>query len=153
MSLGTAAGNVGRGLTAGLAGTAAITVSLLVESKIRGREPSTTPADAGGEVLGVTPKGDTEAQRFSNVMHWAYGTGWGAVRGALGSVGLPTWAATGAHFAAVQGTAMAMLPALHVAPPVKEWGAPEVASEAMHHVVYALVAGAAFDYLVRHAAR
>ena len=53
-------------------------------------------------MLGVTPT-ESGAKRFNTIVHWAYGTGWGAVRGLLGGVGLSGPAATLALFAAVWG--------------------------------------------------
>jgi hypothetical protein len=149
MAIGDVAGGLGRGLVAGFVGTAAMSASQAIEMKVRGREPSTTPAQAGGEVLGVEPKGEAEEKRFANVMHWAYGTSWGPVRAALRSIGLPPKAATVTHLAAVQGAAMVMLPSLDVAPPVREWGGKQIADEALHHTVYAIAAGLTYDFLRR----
>lgn len=56
-------------MVAGVVGTAAMTVSSTLEAKLRGREPSTTPARAA-------------------VAHWGCGTGWGAAPPA------PKWGAT-----------------------------------------------------------
>jgi hypothetical protein len=47
---------------------------------------------------------------------------------------------------------MLMLPGLDVAPPVKEWGSAEIASEVLHHVVYAPAAGATYELLDRSSA-
>jgi hypothetical protein len=81
--------------------TAAITVSQTVEARLRRRDPSTSPADAAGKVLGVKPVGSDEQMRFSNAVHWAYGTSWGVVRAALNPLGRPM--ATIGHMAAVGG--------------------------------------------------
>lgn len=144
MTLGNIAAAVGKGLVAGAVGTAAMTVSSTVEMKLRGRKGSSAPAQAAGKVLGVEPVGETEEQRFSNLVHWSYGTGWGAVRGLLAALGLSGAPATGAHMAAVWGTELAMLPALDVAPPVTEWGVKEAAVDAFHHLVYAIATGLAY---------
>lgn len=122
MKLGDVAASVGKGLFAGVAGTAAMTVSSTLEMKIRGRQASNAPADAAGKVLGVEPKGEAEEARFSNLVHWGYGTSWGAVRGLLGAVGLEGSSAAAAHLGAVWGAEQVMLPALGVAPPFWQWG-------------------------------
>ncbi len=140
---------LGKGLVAGLIGTAAMTLSSTVESKIRRRKPSTAPADAAGKVLGVEPSDDAGKARFSNVVHWAYGTSWGAVRGVLSAVGLAAPIATVAHFGSVWGSELMMLPALDVAPPVSEWGGTELTIDAGHHLVYALATGVAYWALDR----
>ena len=60
---------VGRGLLAGLAGTAAMTVSSTVEMKINDRGASSTPAQAVTEVTGVRPADDTAQQRLNTLAH------------------------------------------------------------------------------------
>jgi hypothetical protein len=117
MKLGDVAASVGMGLFAGVAGTVAMTVSSTLEMKIRGRQGSSAPAQAAAKVLGVEPTGEAEEARFSNLVHWGYGTSWGPVRGLIGAVGLEGKEATAAHFLAVWGTEQVMLPALGVAPP------------------------------------
>ncbi|HEX2050519.1 MAG TPA: hypothetical protein VHJ34_07790 [Actinomycetota bacterium] len=138
---------VGRGLLSGVAGTAAMTVSSTVEMKLRGRAASDAPARAAAKVLGVEPVDDAARARFSNLVHWGYGTGWGAARGLLGAAGLrgaPAWAA---FLASVWGSELVMLPALGVAPPATQWGAREVAIDAWHHVVYATATSLAYEAL------
>jgi hypothetical protein len=147
--LGVIASALGRGLFAGLIGTAAMTAVQLVEIKLTGRRPSTAPADAAAKVLGVEPRGPGERTRFSNLVHVAYGTTWGALRGLLGITGLPSWLATLLHFAVVWGTGLGLLPALGVAPPVREWGAKWIALDAAYHVVYAVVTGLTYEYITR----
>lgn len=51
MSIGDVASNVGKGLFAGLAGTAAMTVSSTLEMKLSGRGASQTPAQGSEAVL------------------------------------------------------------------------------------------------------
>lgn len=144
------AADIGRGLVAGLVGTAAMTVSSTVEMKLRGRQGSTAPADAAAKVLGIEGFCDEGAKnRFSTIVHWAYGTAWGIPRGVLAAAGLGPVAATAAHGAALWGSEQVMLPALGVAPPLWEWGALEVAIDAGHHVVYTLATSVAFEALSR----
>jgi hypothetical protein len=98
MKLGDVAASVGKGLFAGVAGTAAMTVSSTLEMKIRGRQASSAPAQAASKVLGVEPTGEAEEARFSNVVHWGYGTSWGAVWGLIDAIGIEGPSATTAHF-------------------------------------------------------
>ncbi len=149
MRVGDLASGVGKGLFAGAVGTAAMTVSSTLEMKARGRAASTAPADAAGKILGVEPKDEAGEARFSNLVHWGYGTGWGAVRGLIGAAGLEGAAASAAHFGAVWGSEQVMLPALGVAPPFWTWGAKEVGIDAFHHLVYAVATGAAYALLDR----
>src|ERR1051326_8607470 len=112
MRIGRVAADVGVGLAAGLAGTAAITASTMLESKLRGRGESQAPAEAAQKVLGVEATSEQNKARFSTLVHWAYGAGWGGVRGLLDAVGLSPVAATAAHAALLWGTEQAMLPAM-----------------------------------------
>jgi hypothetical protein len=139
---------IGRGLLAGLAGTAAMTISSTIEARARARPPSTTPADAAAKVLGIERFASEQAhRRFSDLVHWSYGTGWGVVRAILGGIGLPPRVATAAHFSIVWGGALVLLPALEVTPPVTEWGRQEIAIDAWHHLVYVTATGAAYQLL------
>jgi hypothetical protein len=148
MGVATLAGDIGRGLVAGALGTAAMTVSSTVEQKLRGRAASTAPADAAQKVLGIERFADDAAKsRFSNLVHWGYGTSWGVVRALLRAAGLPPARATAGHLAAVWGSEQVMLPALSVSPPAWEWGAEEVAIDGLHHVVYVTATGVAFELL------
>jgi hypothetical protein len=145
------AGNVGKGLLAGLAGTVAMTVSSTLEAKLRHRQFSTAPAQAAKKMLGIRSFESREAEaRFSNLVHWGYGTGWGVARALLRTVGLPSKAATPAHYTAVWGSALVMLPTLGVAPPVYLWKGEEVAIDVFHHAVYAAATGIAYELLDRH---
>lgn len=146
--------NIGRGLVAGLLGTVAMTASSTLEAKLRGRPGSTTPADAAERVLGIDEfDSDAAEQQFSQLVHWGYGTAWGAARGLLRAVGFGPRAATGAHLALVYGGEQVMLPALGVAPPATQWGAEEVGVDALHHSVYVLATAVAFEWLRRRGER
>ncbi len=149
MGIGDTAAAVGKGLFAGAAGTVAMTVSSTLEAKLRERGSSSAPADAAGKVLGVQPRDEEGQARFSNIVHWGYGTSWGAVRGLLHAGGVDGGKATAVHFAAVWGSAQAMLPALDIAP--LPWKSPpkEIAIDAFHHAVYAVGTGVAFAALER----
>ncbi len=150
MKIGDIAGTIGKGLAAGIVGTAAMTVSSTLEAKLRQREPSSAPSDAAGKVLGVQPRDAEGKARFSTAVHWAFGTGWGAARGAWAVLGVRRGPGTVAHFATVWGNELVSLPKLGVAPPVKEWGSKELAIDAFHHAVYAVATGLAFEFLDRH---
>ncbi len=151
MKSGDLAAALGKGLVAGCVGTAAMTVSSTIEAKLRSREGSTAPADAAAKVLGIEPVGEKEKARFSTLVHWSYGTGWGALRGVFGAVGIPVPGLV--HYGSVWGSELVMLPALEVAPPLKEWEPVEIAIDALHHAVYAAATSIAFRFLDRHTGR
>ena len=141
---------VGKGLFAGLVGTAAMTVSSTLEMKRRGRPASSAPATAAAKVLGVEPAGEHERERFSNLVHWGYGTGWGAVRGLIGAMGINGGKAAAVHYGAVWGSELVMLPSLDIGvPPAWKWGGKEVGIDAFHHLVYAGATSAAYELLNR----
>lgn len=142
---GTIAHIIGKGILAGLAGTAAISLAQRIEMKITGREPSDSPAKAVNKTLHIEATDEEHKEAFVEGVHWAYGTLWGLARGALDAAGLRGPLATAVHFAAVWGTAMVMLPALKIAPPVKEWGAKSIATDGAEHLVYGIAAGLAYD--------
>ena len=150
MQLSDVAGAIGKGLLAGIIGTAAITASNTLEMKLRGREPSPAPSQAGGKVLGVQPRNPEGQARFATVMHWGYGATWGVVRGLLSLTGLHGPAAGAAHFGAVWAAELAMLPALDVAPLATEMPAEEIAIDAWHHIVYAAATSAAYELIDSH---
>ncbi|SDL52598.1 hypothetical protein SAMN05421823_106243 [Catalinimonas alkaloidigena] len=160
-SLGKLGSILGRGILAGLAGTAAITVSQMIEMKLTHRSASEAPVRIGSEVLGVEPTGkphplhekqygnkatkDAHTARFAQIMHWSYGTSLGISRGFVAATGLKGWPATAVHFAIVWGTALVMLPSTKQAKPITEWPPEQIAIDFWHHAVYALAAGAAYD--------
>ncbi len=149
MKLGDVAAAVGKGLFAGVVGTSAMTASSPIEAKLRGRGSSSTPGQAAAKVLGVEPVDEESEARFSNLVHWGYGTAWGGARGLLEAAGLSGPAATAAHFGAVWGSEQVMLPALDVTPPLTEWGAEEIAIDTFHHLVYVTATGLAYTLLDR----
>jgi len=74
--------------------------------------------------------------------------GWGS-RASGGCAGLSGSAATATHLGAVWGSEQVMLPALGLTPPLTEWGAKEVAIDALHHLVHAGATGVAYSLLDR----
>ena len=141
---------IGNGAVAGLAGTAAMTLSSTIEAKLRGRPFSKAPAKAAQKVLGIaTFESPRDEARFSDLVHWGYGTQWGIARAAFRELGLGPKLSTPAHFLAVWGSALFTLPALDVAPPVTLWETEEVAIDVFHHVVYATATAVAYELLER----
>lgn len=140
---------IGAGLLAGLAGTAAITVSQMIEMKITGRKASNTPIEAASKVLDVTAVSEEKKPKVSQEVHWAYGTTWGIARGILSLTGLKGWAADLAHFASVWGAALVMLPSLKVAPPIQEEEPKTIGIDILHHAVYAVAAGLVYDMITK----
>ena len=152
-NLGDIAASVGKGLFAGVAGTAAMTVSSTLEMKLSGRAGSLVPGQTAEKVLRVEPVDDEAEAYFSNLVHWGYGTAWGTMRGLLAAAGLSGPKATAVHLALVWGSEQVILPALDVAPPVFKSGVQATAVDLWHHFVYASATGLAYSWLERSEAR
>ena len=144
---GALANAIGKGLLAGLAATAAITLSQMVEMKITGREPSDAPVKVAEDVTGASPATEQDTQKLSQEIHWAYGTAWGAARGLIGLAGLKGIPAMLVHFGAIWGTALVMLPKHDAAQPITEQEPRTIAIDVLHHSVYAITAGLVYDAL------
>lgn len=138
---------IGKGLLAGLAATAAITLSQMIEMKITKREASDAPVKVAEDTAGVKPSSEEDKAKLSQEIHWTYGTAWGVARGLIGLTGLKGWPATLVHFGTVWGTALVMLPKHDAAKPVTEQKPQEIAIDAFHHAVYAITAGVVYDAL------
>jgi len=140
---------IGKGLIAGLTGTAAISVAQIVEMKMTKRKSSNTPVDAAGKVLGVAPTSDENAAKFNTMVHWFYGIVWGIPLGILELLGVRTPAAGIIHFFAIWIGGMILLPALKVSSPPWKWGAKSLTMDGLLHVVYALGAGIVYGLIGR----
>ena len=146
-ALGELGSAIGKGLLAGLAATAAITLSQLIEMEITKRKPSGAPVKVASEVTGIKPDGPSQKEKVAQEVHWAYGTVWGIACGIISLTGLKGLPASAVHFAAIWGTSMVMLPAFKASPPVTKQDPKAVAIDGVHHAVYALTAGFAYDVL------
>jgi hypothetical protein len=146
-ALGELGSAIGKGLLAGVAATAAITLSQMIEMKLTKRKPSDAPVKVTSETVGIEPANKEEQEKVSQEIHWAYGTVWGAARGIIGLTGLKGLPATLVHFASVWGSSMILLPKYNAAPPVTEQEPKAIAIDGLHHAVYALTAGFVYDAL------
>ncbi|MDB4926496.1 hypothetical protein [Mucilaginibacter sp.] len=146
-ALGELGSAVGKGLLAGLAATAAITLSQMIEMKLTKREPSDAPVKVVSETIGAKPVVKEDKEKLSQEIHWAYGTVWGVSRGLIGLTGLKGLPAALVHFTAIWGTSMVMLPQFNAAKPIDEQEPKAIAIDGFHHAVYALTATLVYDAL------
>jgi hypothetical protein len=80
---------VGRGVVAGVAGTAVMTAfQKFIEMPITSREESYAPANFAAKILPIDPKDVQERQRLNWITHFALGAMWGAAFGLAGRAGL-----------------------------------------------------------------
>lgn len=143
------AAGIGIGIISGLAGTLVMTAAQMIEMKISGRKPSDTPYQAVKKTFGIEAQSEKDKELVSNVTHFAYGSTWGVPRGLMAAFGTNGVAGTSAHFGAVWGTELGMLPAMDVAEPVTTWGPKAIAEDAMFHAIYAITAGITADALAK----
>ncbi|MGE3280040.1 MAG: hypothetical protein AB7O13_03385 [Alphaproteobacteria bacterium] len=136
-----------RGVAAGLAGTAAMSLSQSAEIAATGRKPSATPAEAACVLLGIETRTEAQEQRFAREAHWAYGTLWG-----LGQIPLrrmPEPYRSLMYFAAAWGAGAVLLTRLKLAPPPTDWKTSSLLSDLGHHAVYTGASNLVFDLLDR----
>lgn len=144
-------GALGRGLVAGAAGTAALTVSQLVAAKITGTEPPAAAGVVGKRVLeGVFLRQvpDQQQPAINQVVHWSYGTAWGGLYGIVQATLRWPPPVHGLMFGSlVGGVGTALLPTLQLMPP--PWKVPPatLGVNTFHHLVYGVTTAAVFHAL------
>lgn len=139
------AAEIARGLIAGLAGTAAMSLSQKAEMALTGRKPSATPAEALCLLLGFETRTEAEEQRLAEEAHWAYGTIWGLGHSLTRPI--PEPARSLVYLAAVWGAGTTLLTATRLSPPPTQWTTESLLSDIAHHAVYAGVGGLAYRAL------
>jgi hypothetical protein len=154
--------SIGKGILAGVAGTAAMTGYQLAVAKLRGR-PLATPvphkwADAPAPAQVAKRAADAlgQGRRFTrddvpvltNAMHWLYGVSWGAVYGAAASAARPSPVAGGMAFGTgVWASSYAELVPLGIYEPPWKYPATELALDLSYHLVYGVAVAGAFALL------
>jgi hypothetical protein len=146
-TLGSLGSAIGKGLLAGIAATAVMTLSQMIEMKITKRQASDAPVKVAENTAGVKPATPQDKNQLSQELHWSYGTTWGVARGLIGLTGLKGLPATLLHFGAVWGTAIIMLPKHNAAKPINQQEPKDIAIDVLHHSVYAITAGLVYDAL------
>jgi hypothetical protein len=147
-----------RGVAAGVAGTAAMTAyqELVARRRRRGgppKEPSwehaPAPAEVARRVIEGVFKRPVPAARIpllTSVVHWGYGTGWGAVYGVV-RPSLPAGAAAcGLGWGAgVWASSYAQLVPMGLYEPPWRYSAKTVAVDVSYHLVYGLALAGAYE--------
>lgn len=136
---------IGRGLIAGLAGTAAITISQWAETKMNKKPPGFAPADAASTAFGIEASTMETRASFSKKVHWVYGTTWGIPRALLSTLNIKGLPASAIYFAALFYTALTIEPDFEVSPPVDEWSKKDISIDALHHLIYVAAVGWVFE--------
>jgi hypothetical protein len=139
---------IGRGIVAGLAGTAVMTAfQKFVEMPLTGRKDSYAPADFAQKVLPIHPTSDRARNRLNYATHMALGTMWGTAYGVAAHAGLRGQRAVAAVFAMVYTGDVVLNTALGLYQPTT-WSAQDWAVDIIDKLVQAEATGAIFDHVV-----
>ncbi len=139
------AGNIGRGVVAGVAGTVVMTAfQELVEMPLTRRGDSYAPANLAEQVLPVDPSGPRERRRLNWATHIALGAMWGTAFAVAGRAGLHGQKAVNAVFATVYTGDVVLNTALGLYDP-KSWSKRDLVVDIVDKYVQAQATGAVFD--------
>lgn len=153
---------LGRGLVAGVAGTAAMTAYQLAVAKARGQRLDTpvprtwadAPAPAQLAKKAATAVGKPRAVTkqdvplLTNAIHWAYGLTWGIVYGLVARAAEPNPAAGGIGLGvSLWASSYAELVPLGIYRPPWEYPLPELGLDLSYHLVYGVGVAAAYAAL------
>ena len=139
---------IGRGIVAGLAGTAVMTAfQKFVEMPLTGRKDSYAPADFAQKVLPIHPTSDRARNRLNYATHMALGIMWGTAYGVAAHAGLRGQRAVAAVFATVYTGDVVLNTALGLYQPTT-WSAQDWAVDIIDKLVQAEATGAIFDHVV-----
>ena len=126
----------GRGVLAGLAGTAVMTAVEKAEQAVTHRPDSFVPARALLTVLGRHPGDDDRPRGWNHAMHWSTGALLGALSGVWAAIGLRGPRAYLAHTAVRLAFDQTVENATGVGAPPRTWPVGEQAVDFGHKAVY-----------------
>jgi hypothetical protein len=147
-----------RGVVAGAAGTAVMTLAYEVERRVRhARRPldyddSVVPGEIVASILNLhdlTPQEDLE---LGEVLRWTYGSAFGLWHGMLRHV-MPEPYAGIAFGTTLLGITFTAFPVLGKTPPPWKWPADVIATAVGTHVAYAVTVSVVDDALAPHGRR
>ena len=160
----TPLGALGRGLVAGLAGTAAMTAYQMAvdrtrsamsdssgadEKPMRNWGDAPAPARVAPRVLKGVFKVDVPLEKaplLEHGMHWVYGTAWGGVYGLMQGTFRAPAAAHGLGFGAlVWGAAYALMTPMGIYKEPWKYPPQELGIDLSYHLVYGLAVAEAYD--------
>jgi hypothetical protein len=162
----TPLGAVARGVLAGAAGTVAMDLLWFYRYKRGGGESSLldwefsvgvtdwdkapAPAQVGKRLYEGFFQRELPADRAAlttNIMHWGYGLGWGALYGLVAGSVCPPRIRSGLVFGAVVWTTdYVVLPLAKLYKPMWEYDAATLARDLSAHLVYGVATAAAFSF-------
>ncbi|HYP13025.1 MAG TPA: hypothetical protein VEQ63_03805 [Bryobacteraceae bacterium] len=137
-----------RGLLAGLAGVAAMTLAEKAEQQLTRRPNSYVPAHTLERLLGLQHKPDEDRLMLNWAMHWGQGVALGAVRGIMAAHGFrgPVGSFIFMNLRLVNDQTLEN--STGVGAPPWTWPVDEQVLDLVHKGVYAFVTGAVADRLI-----
>ena len=137
-----------RGLLAGAAGVAAMTLAEKVEQALTGRPDSYVPAHTLERLLGLPAKPDRERLGLNWAMHWGQGIVLGAVRAMMArrGIGGPVGSFLFLNLRLLNDQTLEN--ATGVGAPPWTWPRDEQVIDLAHKAIYAFVTGAVADRIV-----
>ena len=143
-----ASSTLGRGVLAGVAGTAVMTAfQKLVEMPLTGRPESCAPADFAETVTPIETGSPQGRRRLNYATHFALGTMWGAAYGVAAAKGLRGQRAVNSVFAVVYVGDVLLNTALGLYAP-RQWSTKDLVIDVVDKYVQAQATGAVFDRLL-----
>ena len=149
----TTASGLGRGVVAGLAGTAVMSgFQRFVEMPLTGRQESFAPANFAEKVLPIRPRRGEARRQLNEVTHFALGAAVGVARAVAERAGLRGQRATLTAFAAMYTGDLLLNTALGLYRP-SEWSGRDWAIDLVDKFVQAEATGLVFERLGRGGGR
>ncbi len=136
-----------KGVAAGLAGVAAMTLTEKLEQRLTGRPDSYVPARTLGHILGLK-KPDADDWPRNMAMHWSNGVLLGAVRGVMAAANLRGPWASVMHTPLRLTWDQTLENLTGVGAPPWTWPRDELVIDVLHKTVFSLATGAVADALI-----
>ena len=141
---------IGRGMAAGLAGTAVMTAGEKLEQALTGRPDSYVPARTLAHLLGLArPDEDSLARNW--LMHYGTGAAAGVLRGAMSRANVRGPAASFMHTWIRLATDQTLENATGVGAPPVTWPRSELVIDVAHKAIYSFATGLFADALIEPA--
>ncbi len=141
-----------RGLLAGAAGVAAMTLAEKLEQAFTKRPNSYVPAHTLERLLGLPQRPDSERLLMNWTMHWGQGIALGMVRAIMARQGIRGPVGSFLHLNLRLLNDQTLENATGVGAPPWTWPVDEQVTDLLHKAIYAYATGAAADWLVNAAA-
>jgi len=137
-----------KGLAAGVVSTAAMTLSEKLEQAKTGRQDSMVTTEVGAILTKPRLKTGAQAAKLGQVVHWAHGITWGAIRGLLGLTPLNAFAASAIHYVSLWTSDALLYRTLKIEPLPNKWGKKALLTDLFHKLVLSGVTSAVFLLLI-----